>query len=473
MTKKSAIALLDIGKTNVKICLLAADDGQLLAVFKRLNKVLDIPPYPQLDIEGIWHWFTQTIKTQALHFHIQQLACTTHGATAVCLGADNIALPVLDYESAICRAADDIYDPLRPGYAQSLSPALGVGLNIGRQLHWQAQQYPEDFAQVKHILMYPQYWGWRMCGVLASEVTSLGCHTDLWHPQQSDFSCLVYKMRWQALFPRLLKAGATLGPILPAVAEELGLTHDCYVINGIHDSNASLIPYLKAKKAPCTVISTGTWVVIAAIGAPLTHLKEQCDMLANVNAFGDPVPCIRFMGGREWRQLATEQNATDADLRKVMALGVQALPAFSEQGGPFNPASHAVEHGRRGKLCGPSEKLTDAQHTALASLYCAFVTHYCLDLVQGTALGDIFVEGSFAGNDIYLSVLAALNPRQPLYASEDSTGTTLGTALSIEQCNWSIALPQERPVKLDAHLDVEEYYCQWLRLVSSHSGTGT
>lgn len=465
MTKTPAIALLDIGKTNVKICLLAADNGQLLAVFKRVNQVLDLPPYPQLDIEGIWQWFSQTIKTQALSYHIQQLACTTHGATAVCLGSDYIALPVLDYESAICKAADRIYEPLRPSYTQSLSPALGVGLNMGRQLHWQALKYPEEFAKVKHILMYPQYWGWRMSGILASEVTSLGCHTDLWHPQQRGFSTLVHKMHWQALFPALLKAGAALGPILPALAEELGLPHDCQVINGIHDSNASLVPYLKAKKAPCTVISTGTWVVIAALGAPLTHLKEQCDMLANVNAFGDPVPCIRFMGGREWQQLATEQDANAADLQQLMTLGVQALPAFSEQGGPFNPAVNTTGHKHQGTLHGPSEKLTHAQHTALASLYCAFVTHYCLNLVQGTERGDIYIEGSFAGNDIYLSVLAALNPEQPVYASEDSTGTTLGTALSIEQCTWSITLPQQRPSPLDERLDVQQYYRQWLHLM--------
>jgi L-fuculokinase len=30
--------------------------------------------------------------------------------------------------------------------------------------------------------MYPQYWAWRLCGAAASEATSLGCHTDLWHP---------------------------------------------------------------------------------------------------------------------------------------------------------------------------------------------------------------------------------------------------------------------------------------------------
>lgn len=35
--------------------------------------------------------------------------------------------------------------------------------------------------------MYPQYWALRLTGIAANEVTSLGCHTDLWNPWTADF----------------------------------------------------------------------------------------------------------------------------------------------------------------------------------------------------------------------------------------------------------------------------------------------
>ena len=311
------------------------------------------------------------------------------------------------------------YNRQRPSYAQSLSPALGAGLNLGRQLHWLHLQFSEQFATVDCILLYPQYWGWRMSGIKVSEVTSLGCHTDLWHPLQNSFSSLVDNMGWRKLFPPLLPTGQSLGPVLPALAAQLGLSADCQVINGIHDSNASLIPYIKQAQLPCTVISTGTWVVIAAIGAPLDTLQEQRDMLANVNAFGQAVPCIRFMGGREWQALSTGQSADLDDLNAIMRLGIQALPCFADQGGPFKQF--------KGEFIGPIEQLNDSQRSALASLYCAFVTHYCLDLVQGEQPGNIYIEGSFAANGLYLSLLQQLNPEQKILVSEDSTGTTLGT----------------------------------------------
>jgi sugar (pentulose or hexulose) kinase len=263
---------------------------------------------------------------------VRFLAFTTHGATAVCLAGNTPALPVLDYESDLCEQAGADYDRVRPAYEETLSPALGCGLNLGRQLFWLSQSRPDDFARVDTILMYPQYWGWRLSGVAASEVTSLGCHTDLWQPQQQCYSSLVERMGWQRLLPPLLKAGEVLGPVLPELARELGLPADCQVINGIHDSNASLVPYLQRVEAPFTVISTGTWTVMAAVGAPLTGMSEQDDMLANVSAFNDPVPCIRFMGGREWELLRDADDCDVADLQRVLAQGVFALPPFASQG---------------------------------------------------------------------------------------------------------------------------------------------
>ncbi|EPJ44712.1 MAG: hypothetical protein OFPI_39180 [Osedax symbiont Rs2] len=460
MSKTNVIVVLDIGKTNLKICALALSDATQLAVLKRPNGVLQQAPYPQLDIEGIWHWYCENIKDLAQRFAISKLAFTTHGATAVCLSGNELALEVLDYESDLCCKADQQYNLQRPSYAQSLSPALGAGLNLGRQLHWQQQQFSDQFSTVDCILMYPQYWGWRMSGIKASEVTSLGCHTDLWNPQQQIFSSLVDNMGWRKLFPALLPTGQSLGPVLPALAKQLGLSPDCQVINGIHDSNASLVPYIKQAPSPCTVISTGTWVVIAAIGSPLTALLESQDMLANVSAFGESVPCIRFMGGREWQVLSTESPASLDDLNLIMQSGIQALPCFSEQGGPFSRL--------KGEFIGPTEQLNDNQRSALASLYCAFVTHYCLDLVQGKQPGNIYIEGSFARNSIYLNLLQQLNPQQKVLVSEDSTGTTLGTGLCVGDCEWQVKLPNTGVPVLQLETQPLEYYQIWLNLVLTH-----
>jgi hypothetical protein len=93
-------------------------------------------------------------------------------------------------------------------------PLLPAGLNLGRQLYWQQANFPAEFARARHILMYPRYWAWRLSGKLASEVTSLGCHTDLWAPEENAWSSLVERQGWTALFPPLQSPlAATRGTI--------------------------------------------------------------------------------------------------------------------------------------------------------------------------------------------------------------------------------------------------------------------
>ena len=63
--------------------------------------------------------------------------------------------------------------------------------------------------------MYPQYWAWRLSGALASEVTSLGTHTDLWRPHERAYSSLARKQGWARLMPGMRTATDRLGLITP------------------------------------------------------------------------------------------------------------------------------------------------------------------------------------------------------------------------------------------------------------------
>jgi hypothetical protein len=158
-------------------------------------------------------------------------------------------------------------------------------------------------------------------------------------------------------------------------------------------------------------------MIAAAFGAPLERLREEADMLANTNAFGKPVACMRFMGGREFGALAgpQPQACTLADIERLIGQGTFALPCFAETGGPF--AGHA------GHIAGPAPQ-TAQERYALATLYCVLVTDYCLDALRSG--GPIAVEGSFTANPFFGPLLAALRPQQPVTYSDDASGTTCG-----------------------------------------------
>lgn len=419
LNKHRVVAVLDIGKTNIKICLMDGQTGALLHIEKRTNAVIDAPPYPHVDEDSIWHWIKDTLADVAQQYFITSIAITTHGATIACMNGGELALPILDYEYDGVPEFKDKYDAVRPAFSESFSPRLPQGLNLGAQLFWQQQRFPDAFSDVDSLLLYPQYWGFKLSGNKASEVTSLGCHTDLWNPTSCQFSNFCEQQQWAKLFPDVMETGAKLGVILPELAEEIGLPPSCAIFNGIHDSNASLVPYIGQPMEKLTVVSSGTWTVIATINGKLDSLREDQDMLANVDALGRATPTIRFMGGREWEQLRSDAKATLSDVSFILEHGILAIPAFAKGGGPFANSE--------GRIIDRGVELTPAQQSALADVYVALMTDYCLDLMDTSE--TVIVEGAFSNNINFLTLLACMRSQNEIYASRDVTGTSGGAAL--------------------------------------------
>jgi sugar (pentulose or hexulose) kinase len=454
--------ILDIGKTNVKIHVL--DNRQRsLATYTKDNKVLSDAPYPHVDVDGIWQWMMEVIGTCALTYEIAAIAVSAHGATAALvnssLSGNGLVLPIMDYEWSGVDSINESYQQIRPPFEETYSPGLPGGLNIGRQLMWQQQHFPTEFESAEALLMYPQYWLWRLSGSLVSEVSSLGCHTDLWSPERNDFSSLVANRGWAHLLPPLAPAWKSVGAISEPIAIESGLPDSCRVHVGVHDSNASLLRFLLAKPGEgFCVVSSGTWVVCMSTEDSLHCLDQAKDMLANVDVEGNPVPCIRFMGGREYAEIcaitgsATDQHTTEEDIARVIRNGVMALPDFSSGSGPFGDRA-------------PEIRGAPHNGAALATLYCALMVDHCLDLLQ--VKGDIFVVGSYLKNPLLCALIGQLRGEQPVYLSSDEAGTTRGVA---QLTTWSA------PVSLASQLCVpseitglEDYCSSWHKQIGAVS----
>ncbi|MCX7645278.1 MAG: FGGY-family carbohydrate kinase [Rhodobacteraceae bacterium] len=415
------VAVIDIGKTNAKLALVDLADLREVAVLTRPNRVLPGPPWPHFDVEGHWAFLLEGLRALHRAHGIDAISVTTHGAAAALIAADGrLAAPVLDYEHPGPEAVSAAYDAIRPPFAETGSPRLPLGLNLGAQLHWQFLTDPGLRDRTAAIVTYPQFWGLRLTGVAATDVTSLGCHTDLWNPNEGRFSGLVGRLGLEGLLAPPRRPAEVLGPVLPEVAAAAGLAPGTPVLCGIHDSNASLLPHLHAHAPPFSVVSTGTWVVSMAVGGRPVALDPARDTLINVNAFGAAVPSARFMGGRE-HDLATGGAAPEpdaADLAAVLEAGVMLLPSVVAGSGPF-PA-------RRARWAGGEPAPGTAARAAAVALYLALMTERCLDLI-GHA-GPVILEGPFAANRVYRMMLAAATGA-PVIAPGGTTGTSQGAAL--------------------------------------------
>lgn len=420
MADRLHVAVIDIGKTNAKLAL--GDLGTLteIEVRKRPNLVLAGPPYPHYDTGGLWHFILDGLTGMQQAHGIDAITVTTHGAAAALLDEQGqLAAPVLDYEHDGPDTLAAAYDTIRPDFAETGSPRLPVGLNLGAQLFWQFEAFPDIRKRTRTIVTYPQYWTFRLTGKALNEVTSLGCHTDLWCPRQNRFSSLVEKAGWAELMAPLAKAADCLGAVLPDIAAATGLSRETPVYCGLHDSNASLYGHMLSRQSPFAVVSTGTWVISMAIGSDVAELDPARDTLINVNAFGDPVPSARFMGGREFDRMM-EGGSRDHDTQDVSAVierGIMLLPSVETGSGPFQ--------GRRHSWTVDDTTLTGGQRFVAVSCYLALMTATGLEMIG--ARGPVLVEGPFAENPVFLEMLGAATERP--VSAVTGTGTSIGAAL--------------------------------------------
>ncbi|WBU60599.1 FGGY-family carbohydrate kinase [Paracoccus albus] len=427
------IAVIDIGKTNAKLALVDGATLTEIAVVTRPNKVLPGLPWPHFDLEGHWDFFLEHLTRVHSEHGVDAISVTTHGASCVLLDHDgDLAAPMLDYEHPGPDLTRAEYEAIRPDFAQTGSPRLPMGLNVGAQLHWMLKIDPRLDQRLAHVLTYPQYWGWRLTGELASDVTSLGCHTDLWNPWKGQFSDLVERLGLAGRIAPARRANEILGKLRGNITARTGLKQDTPVSVGIHDSNASLYPYLLGREAPFAVVSTGTWVVAMAVGGDQVALDPARDLLVNVDALGQPVPSARFMGGREYDLIRAGSDAKpdDTERNKALADGLMILPAVEPSSGPF--AGRAMEW--RGAPA------NEGQRIVALSWYLALMTDLCLRLIG--ARGPTIVEGPFGRNPDYLAMLSALRP-QGVEIAQSATGTSTGAALL---CMAHAKPPQTREV---------------------------
>ncbi|WP_423065505.1 FGGY-family carbohydrate kinase [Devosia sp. CN2-171] len=414
------VGVIDIGKSNAKVAVVDFETRTELAVRKRPNTVIKGGKYPHYDIDALWTFALEALRELNQEIELDALSVTTHGASAALVDTNgNLALPVLDYEFAGPDQLWAEYDTVRPDFSESFTPRLPGGLNVGAQLFWQARCFPDAFAATRWILPYPQYWSFRLTGVAAAEITSWGCHTDLWNFTTDLYSSLVMKEGWLEKLPEVRPASDVLGVTLPAVTAALGLKRPLPVYSGIHDSNASLLPHLLERDPPFGLVSTGTWVVVASPGGDIDDLDPSRDCLANIDAFGRPVPSARFMGGREFEMLTSPRQPGEATIARVLSEGIMLTPSVVQGSGPFA--------GRQAQWTVPREQLDDDAVYVVVSFYLAMMTAECLMLTG--ASNHTVVEGPFAGNALYLRMLAAATGRPVEPIKRSATGTSIGAAL--------------------------------------------
>lgn len=303
------IAILDIGKTHAKVILFDANEMEELAVYQKKNEIVNNSIYPHFDIKNLKRFIISSLQKISKNFQVNSIFTSTHGACMALMSKGELALPVLDYEFEGPDQYRDEYNDIRPNFSQSGSPRMDSGLNLGAQLFWQSKNFPEKFAMVDQILFWPQFWSHWLSGIAASEISYASSHSDLWDIKKNKFINLnTFGIEPRVKYPPLMSASTVLGPLRKNLVNQTGLPENIPVFCGAHDSSLSLISASFHQSLPCTILSTGTWITIFALGSNNNDIEEQPGLMISCDCYGKLVPNFRFPAGKIYENLLNQAN---------------------------------------------------------------------------------------------------------------------------------------------------------------------
>jgi sugar (pentulose or hexulose) kinase len=453
MDDRTSTLVLDIGKSNARLMLIAADGAVRRAACVNNESVRDATHgFLALGVGRLQDWLLREVPGLLAGEVPARVSVTTHGAAFCAIDDDGLVLPPIDYEWDGYDGVTAAFDASLANFAHHGTPRLGQGLNGGRQIDFVHRRWPGLARRIRYWLPYAQYWSWWLSGEACTEVSSLGCHTGLWAPAEGRYSDWAVARGIAERFAPLRRAWDVVGTLRPALARAWSLPSGIEITAGVHDSNACLARHLRAHPL-ATVVSTGTWCIVMAPGADATRLAPERDELVNVAVDGRGVPTARFMGGREFAALCAGADpalATPRSLAEVAREGWTALPSFAEAGGPFAGRPGRILH--RGAVVDAGVvAVPERLRPALATIYCACLGALLVDDLAGpdaaTMVVPVILEGPLALNLAYGPAMAALLPSRPVLRSTDPLEGTARGAWML--AHWD---SQVEPVSGDAAL---------------------
>jgi sugar (pentulose or hexulose) kinase len=368
------ILIFDIGKTNKKTLLF---DAQYQLVFEnaiQFDEIKDEDGDACEDINALTNWVKSSFETlkKDTRFEIKAVHYTAYGASFVYLNeAGEVVAPLYNYLKPFKSSTKELFEKLHGPVDQigieTASPDLG-NLNSGLQIFSIKVEQPRLFKSIKWALHLPQYLHYIITGELASDITSIGCHTMLW-----DFKTNQYH-KW------VLQEG--LDKILPPIKQNVGL----------HDSSAALIPYFSAFESPFILLSTGTWCISLNPfnNNVLTQQELHNDALCYLSYHGKPVKAARLFAG------------------KLHEVEVQKLKEASLSADAYEQAY--------------AQLMQDIVKQQVQSTNL---------ILQGTQIKRIFVDGGFSKNEWYMNGLAKAYPELEIYAATIAQASAIGAALTM------------------------------------------
>jgi sugar (pentulose or hexulose) kinase len=426
------IAIFDIGKTNKKFFLLDEEYSIVLERSVQLEEIFDEEGDACEDVNLLSEWITETLTEifQIQKFDVKAINFAAYGASLVYIDTNGKVLaPLYSY---LKKYPEKIKNELYAKYGgtekiscETASPVLD-SLNSGMQLYRIMKEKPELYHQIKYALHLPQYISFLITHIPCSDITSIGCHTQLWDYQKNKYHEWLTKEGLDKKLAPVLASDKTIEISFANKKLQAGI--------GLHDSSAALIPYLSVFKEPFVLISTGTWCISLNPfnNHPLTDEELKKDCLCYMDYRGNPVKASRLFAGhyheQQVKKLANHFNKPVDFYKRIK----------------YNPAIVSVAHQSdyNTRELSSFNSYEEAYYSLMLDII--HQQHFSTELIiRNTPVNRIFVDGGFSDNSIFMHLLAAAFPQLEIYTASMAQATAVGAAFAIHQQWNTLSLPAD------------------------------
>ncbi|AXE18919.1 carbohydrate kinase [Runella rosea] len=437
-------AVLDIGKTNKKLFLFDENYKIVLEKSGQFPETTDEDGDPCENVALLTSWVSDSLQEVfALeNYDVKAINFSTYGASLV--HVDEKGAPVAPlynylkpYPETLQKQFYSAYGGEQEFTRKTASPVLG-SLNSAMIIYRLKYEKPELFAKIKYSLHLPQYVSSLVTNLFVSDITSIGCHTNLWDFDQNTYHAWVAQ-------EGILEKLAPIEPGDKVVTKSINGQARLVGI-GLHDSSSALIPYLVSFHEPFVLISTGTWCISLNPfnHTPLTDEELQYDCLCYMQYNGKPVKASRLFAGYEHEQQTkrlAEHFQKEANYYKTVAFDARIINELKAE-----KKTDGIDFERLSKppmtegLFGQRDLAGyDSYEKAYHQLILDIVNQQIIStglVLTGSSVKRIFVDGGFGKNPIYMNLLAAAFPEMEIFAASVAQATSLGAALSIHR-HWN------------------------------------
>ena len=438
MSATPVIAIFDVGKTNKKLLLFDEQYNVVHEESIQLDETTDEDGFPCEDLKALtnWVWEKYWMLVSNKQYNVKAVNFSGYGASFVHLNDFYKPLTPLynylkPYPENLKQQFYDTYGGESLIAKQTASPVLG-NLNSGMQLYRLKYEQPKIYGQIKYSLHLPQYLSFIVSARASTDITSVGCHTQLWDFKIHKYHKWVYDEGMRTKFAPIYRGDKIVTITNDSRKTAIGI--------GLHDSSAALIPYLSTFTEPFILLSTGTWCITINPfnNTMLSDYELDEDCLCYLSYEGKPVKASRLFAGYEHEQQVkrlADFFKKPFDHYSSVKCDLQILAVLNKKRPVKTGANDNRQSDFQFRKLEEFSSYEEAYHQLIADIMKQQVRSTNL-VLKGAHVKRIFVDGGFSKNPIYMYLLAEAFPKIEVYAASVPQASALGAALAMHQ-HWN------------------------------------